>query len=304
MLPPGDVLLVNALALSNNGIGRMELYVDERLTDGVNSSLPSQQTAMQATLSAADLNTGTHSFYIRAYDVTGQKADTQPATIEVREGAPRVARGKGTAVPTRTPFPPTPTPTPQLVLPGPPTIELALANAPVVLPGAAQIRILARGSSELDHVELWGRAPGETSAQLLLEENVKGATEKTLTFDWQAPRAGVVEMFARVTDNLKQVGLSTPLHFNIQAPLVPTPPPAVFDFSQAWAAESPAARFQINFVQIGQRAPRHDGGAVADGKIVNGKIVSGAVNDKTVLFGVEPHKRRCREQFTFAHVRV
>ena len=156
MLPPGDVLLVNALAFRTmasdawncmwtNVYGRGEQF----------AALAANCDASHAL--CRDLNTGTHSFYIRAYDVTGQKADTQPATIEVREGAPHLARGKGTAVPTRTPFPPTPTPTPQSVLPGPPTIELALANAPVVLPGAAQIRILARGSSELDHVEVGER---------------------------------------------------------------------------------------------------------------------------------------------------
>ena len=61
----------------------------------------------------------------------------------------------------------------------------------------------------------------------------------------------------------------------------------MFDFSQAWAAESPAALFQINFVQIGHALRGTMVEQLADGKIVNGKIVSGAVNDKTVLFGVE-----------------
>ncbi len=288
LVPLGDVLIVNALALANNGIARVELYVDDLLAEGINSSAPAEQTILQTALTAPDLAAGSHSFFVRAYDLTGQSTDTPRATIEVRADAPRVPRATSISSNAPTPLPPTPTATPQIVLPPPPNIELKLLNAPVVLPAAAQIQIFARGSAELDRVELWARAPGETAAQLVGEENVKGATEKTLTLNWQAPHAGVVEMYARVSDNLKQTRLSVPLRFSVQAALAPTPAPVEFNFAQAWYAESPAARFEATFVQIG-RALR--GSFVetrtAAGQALTGRIVSGAVNDKTILFAVD-----------------
>lgn len=287
MLAPGDVLVVDTLALSNNGIARLELYVDGVLRDTVNSSAPARQTALKTSLTAPDLGAGSHSFFVRAFDVTGQTTDTPGAAIQIQQGAPRVPHETRAAEGANTPLPPTPTATPKLVLPGPPTIELELTNAPVVLPNAAKIQITARGSSELDRVELWVRAPGETGAQLALEENVQGATEKTLVYDWNAPRAGVVEMYARVHDNLKQERVSEVLRFGVQPPLAPTTAAAGYDFAQIWRAESPAARFDVTFAPIGRALRGAFVESRADGNVLNGKIVSGAVNDKSVLFAVD-----------------
>lgn len=285
-IPPGEVAVVQALALANNGISRVELLADGRVVDGVNSSSPSQQTAMQAALGASDLAIGAHTLLVRAYDVTGQRIDSASMTIEVKDGAPRIFRETRAPV-QRTPLPPTRTATPALVLPSAPTIELELANAPVILPGAAQIRITASGSSELDRVELWARAPGEEAAQLLLSEVLKGAIDRTLVYEWDPPHAGVVEMYARVYDNLQQTRLSTPLRFSVLAPPAPTSPPLVFDFAQSWFAESPAARFEVEFSQIGRALRGEFLEQRADGKILNGKIVSGAASDTTLLFAVD-----------------
>jgi hypothetical protein len=174
-----------------------------------------------------------------------------------------------------------------VVLPSIPTIELSLVNEPVILPAAAQIQIVARGSSELDRVELWGRAPGETSAKLLLDEVVKGSTEKTWVYDWSAPHAGVVEVYARVYDHLQQMRLSQPLRFSVLPPRAPTPPPAVFDFARTWYAESPAARFEAELTQLGRALRGSFLEQRADSTILTGKIVSGSVNDTTVKFAVD-----------------
>jgi hypothetical protein len=207
-------------------------------------------------------------------------------SVEVRDGAPRIFRETPAAV-IRTAPPPPPTATPALVLPSAPSIELELVNAPVILPGIAQIQIRMRGSSELDRVELWARAPGETSAQLLMTEVVKGATDKTLVFDWNPPHAGVVEMYARVYDNLQQTRVSLPLVFSVLAPPAPSAPPAVYNFARTWYAESPAARFQVEFVQIGRALRGEFLEQRADGKILTGNVVSGAVNENSVAFGVD-----------------
>lgn len=286
LLAPGDVLMVRALALSNNGVARVELYVDGFLADTVNSASPAQQTALQTFLTAADLAEGAHTFFVRAHDLTGQNADTPRVSFELRADAPRVPRETRTPPSTPTRLPPTPTATPELVLPGPPTIDLELVNAPVVLPNAAQIEIRARGTTELDQLQVWARAPGETSAQLVLQEVLKGSVDKTLTLTWNAPRAGVVEMYARVTDNLKQARLSVPLRFSVHAPPAPTPPPAIFDFARAWYAESPAARFELDFMQIGRALRGTFLEQRADGAILKGTIVNGAANERAVTFGV------------------
>jgi hypothetical protein len=286
VIAPGEVLVVNALALANNGINRVELYVDERMMDARNSSSPSQQTSMQTMLSAPDLATGTHVFFVRAFDLTGQSADSARTSIEVREGAPRIMREAFTGN-TPPPPPPTRTATPALVMPNAPTVALTLVNKPVVLPAAAQIQIEARGASELDRVELWVRAPGEASAELALSEVLKGATERSWTYEWSAPHAGVIEMFARVYDNFQQVSDSEPLRFSILAPNPPTPPPALFDFARTWYAESPAARFEAEFAQIGRALRGVFMEQRADGTVLNGKIVSGTVNEQSVLFAVD-----------------
>lgn len=287
LLSLGDVLVVYALALSNNGIARVELYVDDRLADSRSSLAPSQQTSLQAALAAPDLANGTHTFFVRAYDMAGLTTDTPRVTIQVQQGAPRIEPETPVPQQTRTPLPPTPTPTPEIILPGPPTIQLQLTNAPVLLPNPARIQITASGSSELDNIELWARAPGETGAHLLLDEGVQGSTDKTLTYDWNPPRAGVVEMYAQVTDNVKQSRLSALLRFSVQSPAVPTPSPASFDFAQTWYADTPPARYQVTFSQIGRALRGSFLEIRTDGKTLSGQVVSGAVSDRSVLFGID-----------------
>ncbi len=286
LIPPGEVAVIKALALANNGITRIELLADGRLADAVNSASPSQQTLMEATLGAADLGIGTHTLLVRAYDMTGHVVEAPPMTVQVRDGAPRIFRETLAPV-TRTSVPPTRPSTPALVLPGAPTVELELVNAPVILPRAAQIRIRARGSAELDRVELWARLPGETTAQLLMHEVVKGATDKELMYDYNPPQAGVVEIYARVYDSLQQTQLSLPLRFSVLAPPAPTSVPAVFDFGRSWYAESPAARFEVEFVQIGRALRGEFLEQSADGKLSSGNIVSGAASDTGVVFAVD-----------------
>lgn len=288
-IPSGDALLVETLALANNGIARVELVVDERVTAVANSPSAPQQTSLHATLAASDLADGAHSAYVRAYDLTGNTADSPRVNFTVSPDAPRLDRSTPIARANPTPLPPTATATPPLILPPAPTIQLQLEGDPlrVVLPDAAVIQIHARGDAELDRIELWAQYPGETTPQLLLEEIAKGATDKTVTFNWNAPRAGIVELRARVTDNLGQSSESALLRFTLQAPdpLQPPPPDATLDGT--WIAESPAARFEAAFTQIGRALRGVFVEKRADGKKLNGRIVSGAAGDKNVLFAVD-----------------
>jgi hypothetical protein len=288
-IPSGDVLLVEALALANNGIARVELYVDERVTDVVNSPSAAQQTALHATLSAGDLTDGAHSAYVRAYDLTGNTTDSPRVNFTVSANAPRIDRSTPIARVQPTALPPTATPTPPLILPPAPTIQLQLEGDPlrVVLPDPAVIQIRARGDAELDRIELWAQYPGETTPQLLLEEIAKGATDKTLTFNWNAPRAGIVELRARVFDDLGQSSESARLRFTLQAPdgIQAAPQNATLD--GMWLADSPAARFEAAFTQTGRALRGVFVEKRADGKRLNGRIVSGAVGDKIVLFAVD-----------------
>ncbi|HZQ05556.1 MAG TPA: hypothetical protein VFD70_03190, partial [Anaerolineae bacterium] len=285
----GDALLVQALALSNNGIEHMELYVDELRVDMAISHSPAQQTTLRAPLVATDLATGTHSYFVRAYDITGLAADTERHSFNVVENSSAFLQDTPQPINTPTAVPPTNAPTPTLVPPGPPTVELAVngdANA-LILPNAVPILITARGSAELDRIELWAQYPGETSAQLLMEENGKGATDKIIPFAWNTARPGVVDLYARIIDNFGQSGISQPLRLRIQAPLAPTQTPAIFDFAQTWIAESPAARYDVTFSQLGRALRGVFVEKRADGNILNGNVITGAVSDQNALFAVD-----------------
>jgi hypothetical protein len=284
----GDTLVVHAFALSSNGLGRIELYVDGALADVSNSSTPSLQTSLQTTLAAADHTEGTHTFFVRAYDATGLTAETPATPFFVTEDASWVPRATPRSRVTPTAQSPAGTATAPLVLPEPPTVEIrADGDSPyVILPEPARIKITAHGSTELGRIELWAKYPGEPTARLLLDESGKGATEKVVAFDANMPRAGVVEFFARVTDSFGQGRVSVPLHMMVQSPVAPTSVPAFHNLSGTWFAESPAVRYEAMFSQIGRSLRGVLVELPTNGKASTGEIVSGTVNDKSVYFGV------------------
>lgn len=287
-LPQGDALVVHALAVSNNGIARIELYVDDVLAATARSSEPALQTAFAADLAASAPAVGAHTFFARAFDAAGLSGDSLRVSFTVRESIPRVVQETPAPAFTRTPMPPFPSPTPALDLPDPPTVELALASAaPVFLPRPAQIRITARGSTELDHIELWARYPGEDAQQLLLDENVQGLTDRTLTYDWPSPRVGVVELVARIYDKPGQTRQSAPLRFEVRPPLAPTPTPAVYNFAQVWFAESSASRLEVTFTQFGSALRGTFVERRVTGESLTGEIVTGAVTATSAFFGVD-----------------
>lgn len=287
-LAAGDALVVQALALANNGISRLELYVDNRLADAVNIGAALAQTSLSAELTASDLTEGAHTFFVRAYDGGGLTTDSTSADVTVSASVPLVAHNAPTPGPSRTPAPALATPSSTLVLPGPPTVQVQLVGeaARAALPGPIRVQVSAHGSTELDHIELWMDSPG-AAAQVLLDENVKGATDKLLEYDWTPPRAGVFELSARVTDNLGQSRVSAPIHVEVRAPAAPTPAPVGFDFSETWLAESPAASYQVTFNQLGKALRGTMVEKRANGVTLKGRIVSGAVTDTTARFGVD-----------------
>jgi hypothetical protein len=120
-----------------------------------------------------------------------------------------------------------------------------------------------------------------------MEDNAKGTTDKTVTFNWNAPHAGIAEVTARVVDSLGQASDSAPLPFTLEAPLAPPPTPQVYSFDGTWTAISPAARFDATFSQIGRALRGVFVEKRADGTQLTGKIVSGAASDKLVLFAVD-----------------
>lgn len=287
-IPPGDALVVQVIALSNNGISRVDLYVDDILTGTAPSNSPLQQTALHANLAAANLPVGAHTWYVRAFDTTGESSDSPRGVVLVEPDAPRIYHAMPAAPSTGTPAPLPPTPTAVLAMPAPPTIQIALADdsSNVLLPSAAQLTLTAHGSVELGTIEVWARYPGE-QAQVLAEESGKGATDKTFTLSWNPPHAGVVEVSARVFDNLGQAAMTAPLEIQIQPPPAPTPSPDIFNFAQIWIAESSAARFEVTFVQIGRALRGVFVEKNSDGSVLTGNVVSGAVTEKSASFGVD-----------------
>lgn len=288
-IPTGDALLVNALALANNGVAQLELYVDDRLIDTVRSGEPSIQTALEAQLVWADNAIGEHSYFVRAYDMTGQTTDTPRQTIRVREADPRIVRETPPSRATSTALPPTATPTPTLVVPDPPVVQVTTADGKpsVVLPGPLKLRVTAHSSVELAQIELWARYPGEADPQLLASEIIKGATDKIFEYDWSPPHAGVIEFTANVADALGQMTHAAPLQVYLLVPPAPTAVPLGFDFAHKWVAASPATPFEVTFVQVGQALRGILIETRPGGMMLPGKIVSGVAQPDHIFFAVD-----------------
>lgn len=287
-IPAGDVLLVNALALAQRGVARVELYVDDQLADTVRSSDPPAQTTLDTQLVWSDDTAGDHSVFVRAYDVGGQTTDSARTTVHVREGGSRIVR-ETLAPPARTPLPPAPTATPQQVLPAPPTVQIATADGrdSSYLPGPLKLRVTAHGSVELGNIEVWAEYPGQAPPELVTSESGQGSIDKTFEVDWMPPQSGVVEIRAAVYDNVGQVQRSDPLRVYLLAPPAPAATPAVFNFAQRWVAASPASPYEINFDQIGRGLRGTLIETRAGGPVLPGVIVTGSADPNRVVFGVD-----------------
>ncbi|MGE5140496.1 MAG: hypothetical protein ACM3JD_13595, partial [Rudaea sp.] len=254
----GGTLIVNSLALSPNGITRVELLADDTVVDQASSSAAEGQAVFDAPLVwLAPATAGDHVLEVRAIDQSGSLTTGSPHTIHVRPAGtllatPTSASARILLTPTRTS--PKSTATPQVLVPPPPSIALETAEdrTKLALPGPLHVKLESRGSAELDYVELWGYFEGESTPRLLFTDSVKGSTDKTLTFDWLPPHVGVAYLYARVVDRLGQVGKTDLLPVYVLAQPVPTQTPAPFSLTARWTATIPTAQWTVVFVQTGR----------------------------------------------------
>lgn len=295
-IPIGDALLVPAVALSANGIARIELWVDGTLADTVNSTAPATQTVLETQLVWSGGTEGTHRLYVRAFDSTGDSTDSPQFPVVVNPTGVRASQPPPASPTSETPSVviASPSPTPALVLPAAPTAEVIFQGDPrtALLPGPLHVSVNAHGAVELDHVELWSNYAGEVNSQLLSSESAKGTTDKTLEYDWTPPRAGVAYLYARVVDNLGQTRESAPVTIYLNAAPAPTPTPAEFDFARPWQAPFADGKWTATFTQIGTALRGTFLESHADLSTNSGAIMSGAVDKKHVTFGVDfssPH---------------
>ncbi len=284
-----DSIVLHAVALSANGIARMELWADNEIADAVNSSAPDTQTSLDAPLVWQATTAGEHALFVRAYDRAGLNTSSAPQVVRVY--APN------TPVPTITPLAavtkPTvlslkSTPTPEVILPTVPTITVTLAENPngAALPGPLHVRMVAHGAIELDQVELWSYYQGETMPELLFADNVKGSTDKTLEYAWTPLRPGAAFLFARVLDHLGQTGQSPVVQVLLQAPAAPTATPAFFGLGPNWQAVIPTNKFAVSFVQLGSILRGTFTNTPLNGTPVAGSISSGVLTRDRVAFSV------------------
>ncbi|MGE5139559.1 MAG: Ig-like domain-containing protein, partial [Rudaea sp.] len=274
-------LVVYVLALSPNGITRVELWADEQLVGTVNTTLPEGQTALDAAIVWQPTGSvGDHLLLVRAFDRTGASTSTDPHLIHVRRA--------GTPLATDTPRSATATPasvlssettTPAVIVPAPPSIALATPQnlTAVGVPGSLHVTMTAHGSAELDHVELWAYYTGETTPSLLFSDTIKGTTDHVLSYDWLPPRVGTALVYARVVDRLGQLGQSPLLTVYLGPPPAPTPVPANAALSPVWSATIPTARFAVSFVQIGRALRGRFTATTLNGSPLAGQIVAGSI---------------------------
>lgn len=286
-----DALVVHVLALSPNGVTRVELWADDQLADAANSVTPDGQTVLDTPLVWPVSNiVGDHTLLVRAYDRSGLSTSSTAQVIHVRPAGARLATATtAPARPTPTPLPPTPTATPQVIVPAPPTILVSTVQDPTAaqLDGPLHIRLNAHGADELDHVELWAVYQGETTPILVFTDTIKGSTDKTLTVDWLPPQAGVVQLYARVVDQLGQTGNSPAITVYLISPALPTATPAWPNLGAHWSGAIPTGRFELSFVQIGHALRGAFVNTPADGAAVAGNIITGDLVRDRVTFSVD-----------------
>jgi Bacterial Ig domain len=282
-------LLAHVLALSPNGIARVELWADNGLAALVSSALPDVQNVLDTQLAWQATAPGDHALFIRAYDRAGLNSSTDPQVVHVYP--------PGTRAPTPTPAnvaaaatitPHAPTPTPGVILPAAPTIGLTTTQnrLAVQLPGPLHVQMTAHGSMELDHAELWAFYQGQANPQLLFTDSVKGATDKTLEYDWTPPGAGVAFLFARVVDQLGQTGQSPTLAVYLDPPTAPTATPEFYSLAPNWQATIPTNKFAATFVQYGSALRGTFTNTPLNGPAFAGTIVTGALTKQHITFSV------------------
>jgi len=219
----GQPIQVTSVAVDASGIDRIELWADGALYTVVRSQNPPAQTSMTVQQVWVSSVADDHPLFTRVVDTAGRRADSPITMIHVRAAPPP------TPTPTYTPTPPppptkTPTPAP------PPAPPSALIISPPdrfshTLPQTLRIVYEGRGPAELQEVQLWMQYHGEPTAHRIATTDGRGTTQKTASFDWQPPSAGVVYLFARAVDKIGQVGESPHISGVVNPPQPPTPTP-------------------------------------------------------------------------------
>ncbi len=282
-------LLAHVLALSPNGIARAELWADNQIAAVVNSAAPGVQNVLDTDLVWQASTVGDHALLVRVYDSAGLNSSTNPLLIHVLATGTRVPTATVenlSVVATATSLPPTITPA--VILPAPPTIVVTTTQDALAaqLPGPLHIQLTAHGTVELDHVELWATYQGETTPQLLYADNVKGSTDKTLPYDWTPTRAGVAFLFARVVDQLGQVGKSPDDAVYLNSPPAPTATPTYFSLAPRWQANIPTNQFAVTFNQLGTALRGTFTNTPLNGSPFTGDIIAGTVAKQRINFSV------------------
>lgn len=225
----GEQVQVHNNAVDSKGITRIELWADGQKYSEVNSPHPAGQTHMSATQSWPASAPGQHVLFVRVYDSVSKSANSQelPITVLAPETptppppTPVPPTATPTPTPSPTPVPPTPTPVPV------PIVEIIEPQDLFTqhLPDPVSFIITATGYVELTNIELWGYYQGQETPQLLETVDASGTTQKTASFDWLPPGAGLIFFYAKAHDVAGGEGIADTISGYIDVPEMPTETP-------------------------------------------------------------------------------
>ncbi|HEY6043081.1 MAG TPA: Ig-like domain-containing protein, partial [Anaerolineae bacterium] len=246
-LAPNEPVIISALAISQAGIARMELLVDDFIVQTVISQSPASQTSFHTQMVWSNEMPGTHLFQVRAVDQFGLNSASVLHSVRVREPKESTPIPTARVIATITPIPPPTRPggTPTLAPPKAPSIELTSPadKSSFILGTALRLVASAHGDGELDRVEIWGAYQGEPDGFLITTASARGNTGKTLSFDWTPPSAGVVRFYARAFDIYGQAAQSQTFTVFLEAAPGATPASSGLTINGRWRSELATGTF-------------------------------------------------------------
>jgi hypothetical protein len=217
-----EPITITVTALDVSGVQRVELLSGKDIFYVTKSANPTRQTMLTAQVLWQSANPGDFQISARAANANGNVKDAPAQTISILRPGQAPPTLAPTLTPTRTRVPRA-TLTPRSQPPPPPTAEILSPTDRFSGMAPLRVTFAGRGNSELERIELWGVTQGQMNPQIICAIDAHASTQKTGQCDWNVPAAGIVSVYAQVSDIYHQSARSAPISGFIGAPLLPTP---------------------------------------------------------------------------------
>jgi len=282
----GEPITVTITALDAGGIQRVELLNGKDVVASSPSGNPAKQTVLTTQVLWQSANPGDYSLSARAISASNVAKESSPQIVSILRPNQATPTPMPSAPPTRTRTPRA-TATAVRQPPPAPSAELIQPSAKFTATMPIRVTFAGKANAELDRIELWAYALGQSNPQIACTVDARAATTKTAQCDWMPPSAGVWNLYAQAVDTYRQTGKSALVSGYIGVPALPLPSPILITFSGKWSASAANTQYSATFRQSGT-ALRGEFKLVASGAPESeGRITSGAIRADRVTFHVD-----------------